>query len=327
MNRSLRHRSVRIAAMTAALGVLCVGSVFAGPITYSLQADAWGGPIESSFEEGTIRSHSPGNARVARATAEAGSVGAAAYASSPIGYVDVGASASAGLRYDDLIITSTDPTVAFVDAILNMNLTFTSGSVTSPFEAGAGGLYTAVTYPALSAAKAYMSWSLQVAGQSRGGSLFLCQVSKPGLWENMCGQTGPEVELAVTVTNTFDPSVSAIQEPFRLPVGRPLSGHVGVRVGAAVEGFDRAIAEASYANTFSFVQGSPVFTLPPGFTANSASLGIVNNRWNESASPVPVPEPASLLLLGAGATAAVIRRRCRLAVRAEGSENSNSVLR
>lgn len=56
------------------------------------------------------------------------------------------------------------------------------------------------------------------------------------------------------------------------------------------------------------------FVLPDGYTANSVSMGVVDNVWVAGQKPGPVPEPASTttLLLGLALLGAAGRRRCPL---------------
>lgn len=58
-------------------------------------------------------------------------------------------------------------------------------------------------------------------------------------------------------------------------------------------------AQSDFSHTVSFSTTGPVFNLPDGYTANSASGMIVNNRW-VGAPAAAVPEPASMTLLGIG---------------------------
>jgi hypothetical protein len=56
-----------------------------------------------------------------------------------------------------------------------------------------------------------------------------------------------------------------------------------------------AFADASFLNTLSFPTNRPVFTVPDGYTVNSVSAGIVDNRFQ---SQVPEPSTLALLLIG-----------------------------
>jgi len=69
-------------------------------------------------------------------------------------------------------------------------------------------------------------------------------------------------------------------------------------------------ARADFLNTIKFPSIGPVLTLPEGYTVNSVSGQISDNRWL-GGSGEPVPEPATLALVAAGAACAAIRRRRR----------------
>lgn len=93
-------------------------------------------------------------------------------------------------------------------------------------------------------------------------------------------------------------------DTFDLPVDRPFSLFLRLRTsadigGVAPTGFTEALARSNFGDTLSFATTGPVFDLPEGFTVNSASGQIVDNRW-VGASASPVPEPSSLALLGVG---------------------------
>ena len=55
----------------------------------------------------------------------------------------------------------------------------------------------------------------------------------------------------------------------------------------------------NFFDTFSLPTSGPVFNLPEGYTVNSLSGLIVDNRW-VGAPTSAVPEPGSLTLLGVG---------------------------
>jgi hypothetical protein len=70
-------------------------------------------------------------------------------------------------------------------------------------------------------------------------------------------------------------------------------------------------ALSDFSNTLTFRIGAPVFDLPPGYSVDSPSLGIVDNRW--VLAPTQVPEPATVLLLGVGIAALGVARMRRYA--------------
>ncbi len=55
---------------------------------------------------------------------------------------------------------------------------------------------------------------------------------------------------------------------------------------------------SDFLNSLDFPQGSDVFNLPNGYTANAPNIFLVNNRFVPPNAAVP--EPGSLALLGSG---------------------------
>lgn len=74
----------------------------------------------------------------------------------------------------------------------------------------------------------------------------------------------------------------------------------------------KAEGSASFASTLSFPLSGPVFDLPDGYTGNSESGGIVDNRWIFALAR-PVSEPATIALLGLGLAGLGFMRRRRAA--------------
>lgn len=83
-------------------------------------------------------------------------------------------------------------------------------------------------------------------------------------------------------------------------------------MGTPADEFDSVSAGAyglsEFQSTVSFPTSGPVFDLPPGYTVNSVSAGIVNNRLVPEPSAL-VPEPSALWLLAAGAGGLCAARR------------------
>lgn len=99
---------------------------------------------------------------------------------------------------------------------------------------------------------------------------------------------------------SFDGDDVLVTEAFTVATNTPFS--VSLTLGASTgagnyEAAGNSTALSDFRNTLSFVTGHSVFDLPDGYTANSASAGIVNNRFDPAPS---VPEPGSLALMGLG---------------------------
>jgi hypothetical protein len=103
-----------------------------------------------------------------------------------------------------------------------------------------------------------------------------------------------------------------------LPVGQVYSVHVDISanargfvriLGTPADEFDSVGAtgggSSDFQHTVSFPTSGPVFDLPPGYTVNSVSAGIINNQF--------VPEPSTLWLSALSLAALFSRRRRRLA--------------
>jgi hypothetical protein len=65
-----------------------------------------------------------------------------------------------------------------------------------------------------------------------------------------------------------------------------------------LEGWSTAATTTDFGDPLSFAPSGPVFNLPPGWTANSISSNIVDNRFVGLST---VPEPSALILFGIGA--------------------------
>jgi hypothetical protein len=105
--------------------------------------------------------------------------------------------------------------------------------------------------------------------------------------------------------------------PVIVPINQTFS--MGLSLEAQTEAFKDSFlfpvppgavsASSDYFHTLSFLSGSPVLTLPSGYTFNSVEAGITNNQWGNSA---PVPEPASAMLFGVGLLCVARRARRRI---------------
>jgi hypothetical protein len=104
--------------------------------------------------------------------------------------------------------------------------------------------------------------------------------------------------------------------PVILPVNQAFSMELSLEAMASASKFNSVphapgavSASSDYFHTLSFLSGSPVLTLPSGYTFNSVEAGITNNQWGNSA---PVPEPASAMLFGVGLLCVARRARRRI---------------
>jgi hypothetical protein len=116
------------------------------------------------------------------------------------------------------------------------------------------------------------------------------------------------VDISVTATqvfvlsdvrniDAFPVNTTISTGPMEVPLNVPIGLGVGMRVGAAGTG----TVDASKSLRFN---REAVFDLEPGFTANSVSWGLVNNRL--------VPEPSSIWLLAGMGAMLLGRRRARV---------------
>jgi hypothetical protein len=114
----------------------------------------------------------------------------------------------------------------------------------------------------------------------------------------------PGFDVSVNTPITLTLSIGTFaQLTLSVPIGCPLCE--GVSKPGASGG-----TTMNAADTFYFPGDGPVFNLPAGYTANSASGLIVDNRWVSGAAAV-VPEPGTLSLLGLGLLGAGAMRRRR----------------
>lgn len=116
------------------------------------------------------------------------------------------------------------------------------------------------------------------------------------------------------------PTSTVVAETLQTPsllvdISQPISVEMYVRVrgslGSPVANSETVAGSLNdnFGNTMKFLTDDDVFVLPDGYTANSVSASIVNNRVVPRTSTSPVSEPTSLVLLGMGAVCLSYRRR------------------
>jgi len=194
---------------------------------------------------------------------------------------------------DDLLVTPIGGgTATTVPLSLRLELSGglgADGSLNEPpvlgFPAGAGGT-------------ASVAVSVEAGGASFNGTR---SYSNNNRNEEVFGSTGLLAGGDIFGTPEFD-----------IVVGSPFSITVAMTVIAGASTnitHGNANANASFGSTLRFPIGGPVFEVPEGFTVNSLSAGIVDNRFDVDAA---VPEPSTALLLVAGVAALGGARRYRV---------------
>jgi hypothetical protein len=196
-------------------------------------------------------------------------------------------------RIDDLVVThlaGNGP--ATVPILLNLDLSGSlgaGGSLNSPgfdWPAGAGGtasIFVSVTTQALT-------------GQAFSGTRSYFNNNRN--------------EESFSSTGLLAGGDALATSPFEVQVGTPFTVilAMGVSAGASTNiTHGNAMATASFSNTLSFPTNRPVFTVPDGYTVNSVSAGIVNNRFGL----FQIPEPSTLALLFVGSILLAGARRNR----------------
>lgn len=185
---------------------------------------------------------------------------------------------------DDLLVTPIGgATATTVPLSLRLELSGgldAGGSLNEPpvlgFPAGAGGT-------------ASVAVSVEAGGISFAGTRTYSNNNRN---EEALGATGLLAGSDLFATPAFDVLVGS---PFGIEVAMTVIAGASTNITHG-----NANANASFGSTLRFPIGGPVFEVPQGFTVNSLSAGIVDNRF---AVGVAVPEPSVALLLGIGVAA------------------------
>jgi hypothetical protein len=197
-------------------------------------------------------------------------------------------------RIDDLVLTPlAGGGLATVFVMLNLDL---SGSL------GAGGSLNSPGFDPPAGAGGTASINVSVTTQALTGQTFSGTrgYSNNNRHEESFQSSGLLAGGDALVTSPFEVQVGA---PFTVMMA------MGVSAGASTNvSHGNAFARASFSNALSFPTDRPVFTVPDGYTVNSVSAGIVNNRFGF----LQVPEPSTLALFLIGSILlAGARRRVR----------------
>lgn len=269
------------------LRVLMVAALI-GPASATPINTASAGSIGSDFcsSEGGGSSAGPMSAQIvcgdntgsgaARAFASVGHVGGTARTTESS--LCCNTTADADASYRDSVVFS-GPATGLIP--VSINLTF-AGIVNSTQESSAG-------VRAQATIGGVLAGSL-VAG-SHNGIFDICNSTFLGL---VCGPRftlGPIQSATVLVAPNTPIDVFLALEA--------LSSSFGVGTSATAE----------FSNSLDFAIGSDLFNLPSGYTANSASSFIVDNRFLPPTLAVPEPNVAALFCVGLFALGAMVRRR------------------
>ena len=207
-----------------------------------------------------------------------------------LGSVLNGTDSTAAFQLDDVIIGGSGPVV-----LASFNMQLHGSLIASTFAQLGSGI------GAEASANASVS-----AFVSINGNVFSGTQAISSLWQ-VDTQSGGGSTFEDGLLIGFDGDEVLTTPAMLLPVNTPIT--VGLSLSTSVDTTSRstilgsrrqADASSLFDSTLSFPLSGPVFNLPDGYTVNSVSGLIVDNRWQGLAAPQPVPEPPSLALLLAG---------------------------
>lgn len=213
----------------------------------------------------------------ASATARGGFLGVSSSVSTPLDASTTNsADAAASFSIDDVIFTNTTGETSF-SGTANLLLT---GSYSVEMANFHGLIVTSISTLQLTCTVDGGTVNGAYIAEFDSGGNF--QLSTSGVLAGMTG--GPSADVSV---------------PFSIPI----SGQANVPISVSFIMNVNTVASlgtsgsSDFGDPLSFAPTGPVFDLPPGWTANSISGNIVNNRFVGTA----VPEPGALPLLASGA--------------------------
>lgn len=222
------------------------------------------------------------------------------------GAANGGGSAYAAVLYDDFLVSASgasfDPGSLSLPVSLNLWL---SGSLGTGVSAtGSGGLI------ADGFAGAGVTVGMTVNGTYVEGGAFEGR-SPSGV---SYSTYGPLTDLTFPALFT----TPVLNVPFLTPFSvrlelNPFSSAAAIIRGTPEDEFSLAnfsiTGSSAFESTLTFPTIGPVFNLPEGFTVNSPSALIVNNRFVGGSPAAAVPEPSSIFLFGLGLALVGLGRR------------------
>ena len=229
---------------------------------------------------------------VASAIARGGAIGASSSVSTPlvVHTTNNAADAASSFTINDVIFTNTTGETTFSGSA-NFLL---HGSYSVEFADFSGLIVTSISTLQLTvAADGGTVNGAYIAEFDNAGNF---QLSSSGVLSGLTGGPSSDVSVAFSI---------------------PISGQVNTPITVAAIMSINTVASlgtsgtTDFGGTLSFATSGPVFDLPPGWTANSISGNIVDNRFVGA----EIPEPGTLTLLACGALSILC-----LAARTPGSE-------
>jgi hypothetical protein len=213
---------------------------------------------------------------VASATARGGAIGAGSSVSTPLN-ASATNSADAASRFtiNDVIFSNTTGETSFsgsANFLLRGSYSVHKADLNGLIVTSISTLQLTCTADGGSVNGAY------IAEFDSGGNF---QLSSSGVLSGLTG--GPSSDVSV---------------PFSVPISGQANTPITVEaiLGINTVASLGTMGTTDFGHTLSFAPSGPVFNLPPGWTANSISGNIVDNRFVGAA----IPEPSSLTLLGLG---------------------------